>query len=67
MLSLLDERERTILQLRFGLDRGEPRTLDEVGVHFKLTRERIRQLEARALSKLRHPTLDRNAQDLLTG
>ena len=67
MLGVLDERERVILQLRFGLDRGEPRTLDEVGIHFKLTRERIRQLEARAMSKLRHPTLDRNAQDLLPG
>ena len=67
MLGVLDERERVILQLRFGLDRGEPRTLDEVGIHFKLTRERIRQIEARALSKLRHPTLDRNAQELLIG
>jgi RNA polymerase sigma factor (sigma-70 family) len=67
MLVALDERERVILQLRFGLDSGEPRTLDEVGIHFKLTRERIRQIEARAMSKLRHPTLDRNAQDLLSG
>ena len=67
MLVVLDERERVILQLRFGLDRGEPRTLDEVGAQFNLTRERIRQIEARAMSKLRHPTLDRNAQDLLTG
>ena len=67
MLGVLDERERVILQLRFGLDRGEPRTLDEVGIHFKLTRERIRQIEARAMSKLRHPTLDRNAQELLIG
>jgi RNA polymerase sigma factor (sigma-70 family) len=67
MLVVLDERERVILELRFGLDRGEPRTLDEVGIHFKLTRERIRQIEARAMSKLRHPTLDHNAQDLLPG
>ena len=67
MLGVLDERERVILQLRFGLDRGEPRTLEEVGIHFKLTRERIRQIEARAMSKLRHPTLDRNAQELLIG
>jgi RNA polymerase primary sigma factor len=67
LLIVLDERERAILRLRFGLDRGEPRTLDEVGAHFNLTRERIRQIEARAMSKLRHPTLDRNAQDLLTG
>jgi RNA polymerase sigma factor (sigma-70 family) len=67
LLMVLDERERAILQLRFGLDRGEPRTLDEVGVHFHLTRERIRQIEARAMSKLRHPTLELNAHDLLTG
>jgi RNA polymerase sigma factor (sigma-70 family) len=67
LLVVLDERERVILQLRFGLDRGEPRTLDEVGAHFNLTRERIRQIEARAMSKLRHPTLELNAHDLLTG
>ena len=59
MLVALDEREREILRLRFGLDRGEPRTLDEVGEHFSLTRERIRQIEARAMSKLRHPSTDR--------
>jgi RNA polymerase sigma factor (sigma-70 family) len=56
MLVALDERERRILRLRFGLDRGDPLTLDEVGADFGLTRERIRQIEARALSKLRHPT-----------
>jgi RNA polymerase sigma factor (sigma-70 family) len=67
LLTVLDDRERVILQLRFGLDRGEPRTLDEVGVYFHLTRERIRQIEARAISKLRHPTLELNAHDLLTG
>ncbi len=66
MLLVLDQREREILQLRFGLDRGLPRTLDEVGAHFHLTRERIRQIEARAMSKLRHPTADRNARDLLS-
>ncbi len=53
LFRLLDERERRILALRFGLDRGEPRTLEEVGRHLNLTRERIRQLEARAISKLR--------------
>jgi DNA-directed RNA polymerase sigma subunit (sigma70/sigma32) len=53
LLGPLDEREREILRLRFGLDRGEPRTLEEVGEHFNLTRERIRQIEARAMSKLR--------------
>ena len=67
MLVDLDEREREILRLRFGLDRGEPRTLDEVGACFNLTRERIRQIEARAMSKLRHPTLDRGARELITG
>jgi RNA polymerase sigma factor (sigma-70 family) len=67
MLLDLDERERQILRLRFGLDRGEPRTLDQVGEHFSLTRERIRQIEARAMSKLRHPATDRDPHDLLTG
>jgi RNA polymerase sigma factor (sigma-70 family) len=67
MLVALDEREREILRLRFGLDRGQPRTLDEVGEHFSLTRERIRQIEARAMSKLRHPTLDCGARELVTG
>lgn len=56
MLEVLDERERRILELRFGLDNGETRTLDEVGVYFGLTRERIRQIEARAMAKLRHPS-----------
>ena len=67
MLVALDEREREILRLRFGLDRGQPRTLDEVGECFSLTRERIRQIEARAMSKLRHPSLDRGARELLNG
>ena len=66
LLAPLDEREREILRLRFGLDRGEPRTLEEVGEHFNLTRERIRQIEARAMSKLRHPSSDTGASDLLT-
>ena len=66
MLIALDEREREILRLRFGLDRGEPRTLDEVGEHFSLTRERIRQIEAKAMSKLRHPSIDRGARELVT-
>jgi len=66
MLITLDEREREILRMRFGLDRGEPRTLDEVGERFSLTRERIRQIEARAMSKLRHPALEQNAHDLFT-
>ena len=66
LLAPLDEREREILRLRFGLDRGEPRTLEEVGKRFNLTRERIRQIEARAMSKLRHPSRDLDARDLLT-
>ncbi len=65
LLAPLDEREREILKLRFGLDRGEPRTLEEVGEHFNLTRERSRQIEARAMSKLRHPSSDTGARDLL--
>jgi len=58
VLAPLDERERVVLRLRFGLDRGEPRTLQEVAEHFDLTREGVRQIEARALSKLRHPSND---------
>ena len=65
LLAPLAEREREILRLRFGLDRGEPRTLEEVGESFNLTRERIRQIEARAMSKLRHPSSDTGARDLL--
>ncbi len=55
-LSILNEREQQVLILRYGLDRGETRTLEEVGQFFGLTRERIRQIEARAFSKLRHPS-----------
>jgi RNA polymerase primary sigma factor len=65
MLDTLDDREREILRLRFGLDRGQPRTLDEIGAHFSLTRERIRQIEARAMSKLRHPSIDLGSRELL--
>ncbi len=66
MLITLDEREREILRLRFGLNRGEPRTLDEIAERFSLTRERIRQIEFKAMSKLRHPSIDRHARELLT-
>ena len=67
LLAPLDEREREILRLRFGLGGScEGRTLEEVGEHFNLTRERIRQIEARAMSKLRHPSSDTGARDLLS-
>ena len=65
LLSPLEEREREILTLRYGLDRGDPRTLEEVGDVLHLTRERIRQIERQALSKLRHPSADTGARDLL--
>jgi RNA polymerase sigma factor (sigma-70 family) len=65
LLSPLDEREREILRLRYGLDRGDPRTLEEVGDVLHLTRERIRQIERQALSKLRHPSTEGGARDLL--
>ena len=65
LLSPLDEREQMIIRLRYGLDRGEARTLEEVGDHFNLTRERIRQIESRAMTKLRHPSADIGARDLL--
>ncbi len=65
VLGKLSERERLVITLRFGLDRGEPRTLEEVGDHFQLTRERIRQIEAKALSKLRHPVFNVDVRDLI--
>jgi RNA polymerase sigma factor (sigma-70 family) len=66
MLGALHDREREILRLRFGLDRGEPRTLEQVGEQFHLTRERIRQIEAKAMSKLRHPSVDCGVREFLT-
>jgi RNA polymerase sigma factor (sigma-70 family) len=63
----LDDGEASILRLRFGLDRGAPQTLEEVGRRFNLTRERIRQIEAKAMSKLRHPCVDTGTHDLLNG
>lgn len=65
LLEPLTPREGEILRLRFGLDTGSPRTLEQVGDRLNVSRERIRQIEARALSKLRHPLLDTGARDLL--
>jgi RNA polymerase sigma factor (sigma-70 family) len=65
LLAHLDERESRILRLRYGLDRGEPRTLDEVGKELHLTRERIRQIERNALAKLRQPSGETEARELL--
>jgi RNA polymerase primary sigma factor len=56
VMTKLSDREQRVLELRFGLDGRQPRTLDEVGREFRVTRERIRQIEAKALSKLRHPS-----------
>lgn len=61
----LSEREREVLVMRFGLADGKPRTLEEVGAHFKVTRERIRQLETKALAKLRHPDKSDRLQGFL--
>ncbi|MBE3564241.1 MAG: RNA polymerase sigma factor RpoD [Thermogemmatispora sp.] len=65
VLASLTERERKVLQLRFGLDDGRSRTLEEVGKEFHVTRERIRQIEAKALRKLRHPSRSRKLKDYL--
>src|SRR5690606_23876447 len=59
-LAVLSEREREVLELRFGLIDGKDHTLEEVGQYFNVTRERIRQIEAKALRKLRHPTRSRH-------
>ena len=64
-LAVLSEREREVLELRFGLIDGKDHTLEEVGQYFKVTRERIRQIEAKALRKLRHPTRSRHLRDYL--
>jgi RNA polymerase primary sigma factor len=65
VLMTLTERERSILELRFGLVDGYRRTLEEVGIQYKVTRERIRQIEAKALRKLRHPTRSRHLKGFL--
>jgi RNA polymerase primary sigma factor len=65
VLEGLTLRERRVLQLRFGLEDGRTRTLEEVGREFNVTRERIRQIEAKALRKLRHPSRSRKLKDYL--
>ena len=65
VLCSLTERERKVLELRFGLGDGYSRTLEEVGKQFKVTRERIRQIEAKALRKMRHPTRIRHLQGFI--
>ena len=65
LLSELKERERQVILLRFGLEDGHPRTLEEVGKEFKVTRERIRQIEAKALRKLRNPVRSKRIRDFL--
>ncbi|MDO4167875.1 MAG: RNA polymerase sigma factor RpoD [Eubacteriales bacterium] len=65
VLGTLTEREQKVLKLRFGLEDGRARTLEEVGKEFKVTRERIRQIEAKALRKLRHPSRSRKLKDYL--
>jgi RNA polymerase primary sigma factor len=65
VLDALSERERRVIELRFGLLDGHPRTLEEVGREFGVTRERIRQIESKTLSKLRHPTRSGKLKDYL--
>ena len=65
VLSTLTPREEKVLRLRFGLDDGRARTLEEVGKEFNVTRERIRQIEAKALRKLRHPSRSKKLKDYL--
>ncbi len=65
VLDTLTPREKTVLQMRFGINDGKPRTLEEVGKEFDVTRERIRQIEAKALRKLRHPSRSKRLKDYL--
>ena len=65
VLKSLTPREEKVLRLRFGLEDGRPRTLEEVGKEFNVTRERIRQIEAKALRKLRHPSRSKKLRDFL--
>ena len=65
VLASLTPREARVLRLRYGLDDGKARTLEEVGREFNVTRERIRQIEAKALRKLRHPSRSKKLKDFL--
>ena len=65
VLKTLTPREEMVLRLRFGLEDGRARTLEEVGKEFNVTRERIRQIEAKALRKLRHPSRSKRLKDFL--
>lgn len=67
VLKTLTPREEKVLRLRFGLDDGNPKTLEEVGKEFNVTRERIRQIEAKALRKLRHPSRSKKLKDFIDG
>jgi RNA polymerase primary sigma factor len=66
VLGQLNKREQEVLMLRFGLEDGQSRTLEEVGLKFGVTRERIRQIEAKALRKLRHPLRSKKLRDFLS-
>ena len=65
ILDTLTPREEKVLRLRYGLDDGKPRTLEEVGKEFNVTRERIRQIEAKALRKLRHPSRSKRLKEYI--
>ena len=65
VLNSLGDREREVVRMRYGLVDGEPRTLEEVGRAFGVTRERVRQIEAKSLAKLRHPHLSDQLRDYL--
>ena len=66
LLSTLSPREEKILRLRFGLDDGIARTLEEIGKEYNITRERVRQIEAKSLRKLRHPSRSKKLRDFLS-
>lgn len=65
VLDTLTDREENVLRLRFGLEDGQSKTLEQVGQQFGVTRERIRQIEAKALRKLRHPSRSKQLKDFL--